>query len=573
MAVSQGRFYQLVTYPLTQLSYATDSFVPYYVLRIASIVAAFVSFFLVVRSLGSMLIALLAATLLIGLMETGYAFNPFHALPLWFSFGLALNLFAIYCFKRHFTTGKQSWVYASAACFTGSALTYEPFVLYGASYVLIMLTERPKGSIPWVQDVRWWFSKLWPVMIMTGLYAVAYVAFRMVYPSQYPGTKLSLGTISSTVGTIFRLSLCGLNWTGLGSLFMPRELMRVSWISAIVAIGVGTTCARMVFLLASDDKEWKKVRCLACVSLLYLLLPNVLLSLTERYRDYHAFPLYYLTTFYSGFAATIIVAAFAIVVVRFSSNWRLRACSSTVVGAILCALTYGNFAESERIYANHRLERQKWAFVDTALAMCGAEKNIVLYFPQLSNSAVHDPYEYWEGYVQTKTNGNVTIVPYLQHGTKLDNGRKRVLACIAEYSVSAKQGELSLGELNDTANEIATVFNVRKAYLGSRVDNRGEMRLFRSSRVPDQSNLTDKERVNGNTFNYRAGRQAPRASMPDVVKDLRLIEYLAKTVDREDWTNMRGLTADGFRAMVAKNMLLKYEVSVNHANVKAIWND
>ena len=448
VAVSTGRFYQLVAFSLTQVPYHLGSFDTVNVFRICTMLFVFATYAAMLSSLTrSFLFAILCSILAAGLMETKYSYNPFHAYPMWFNLGLGVLFLSVLVFQEAMVRGRPHWLSGAAVGYFCTLLFYEAFILYGLVFFVLAYFHSATRQKSIAVTAGRAFVVIWPFSAAAVLYGMLYVSFKHLHPGNYPGTVLSLASFPEVTGTIIGFSLSGLN--------LRPILTGHTW-SAPSATAASLVLAAAFWALwrLSRNGAPKRLSAVAGLSLVCMVLPNILYGFTERYRDWLVhYGRFYLGSFYSGFAEAVVIASISLWIVRQGARFQLAAVLAAGLALVMATATYSNVSKSEAFFRVHRDNRRVWNLVDAAIvATGGLGTATVLQAPGLNRMKQLSPgiYHYWDYYLSRKLRRQVHVISGRSDFSKLAPKDKSgpVFAFSCQYFPDLNAGLFAFGPLD-----------------------------------------------------------------------------------------------------------------------------
>ena len=399
MATGHGRFYHLLVYPLAQLPYLWPGFAIPTAFRILSTATVFVAFYFAVRSLfGSAALAAFFSVIVAGLLTTTHMFNPVHALPLWFNFGMTVLLVAVLFFSEGLTSGSMARIRWSGAFFFLSSLFYETFVTYLLLFPIIALVKKAGSGQGIRQQVASALRISTPIFVAFGVWLALFLTFRKLFPPDYPGSKLVLGAPLEMLAPVLQFSRSGLNLDA---------AWRVDWTldrSAVAAALAGAAGLYLSLQVLRRTLPGHSLAAIAIVGILFALMPNVIFGLTPRYREWVRYDLYYLGSFYAAFSLACVVGAGLLAVHGLARGQLAARLLAGALAGLFGVATYANHLESSRFFGIHRANREQWTLLDEAVAhglLRDLGPRAVLVAPQLMRMPLLSPYayDYWSYYL------------------------------------------------------------------------------------------------------------------------------------------------------------------------------
>ena len=449
-AVYQGRFYQVFAYTLAQVPYSFDSIPIANSFRIGSVAFVFCCFALMLKGLlKDFRLSLFFVLLSIALLQTGYAYNPFHALPLWFNLGAGLLFLAFFFFNESLSRKSRFLNAAAAVMYCGALLLYESFLCYGFLFFALSYV-RSVENLPMRRLWRSLLGMSW-IIAVTMAYLGCYFTFSAAHPTTYAGRSFSPAAPSAVLYTIFQFSISGLNFHSLLHANLQWSLK-----AAVMAV--------LVFTISFDGlRRYSPVlsgRCLTALaawSVAGMCAPNVLYGFSERYRHWAlAYNNYYLGSFYSAFAEAVLVGTLGLLAVKLSGFLRVKTAGVIGVAAIFSMAAYANIRDGDRLFAVHRENREYWRLVDSLVSdgksgVTGPSAVIVA--PVLQNLPYLDAasYDYWSFYFTGKLHFSVLVVgspaDYLLLPSKV-RSTSPVFGLATKYLPDLKAGFAAIGPID-----------------------------------------------------------------------------------------------------------------------------
>lgn len=365
-AMTQGRFYQLLIYPLVQLPNLFEPFLALNIVRSVSNALPFLAFYFMAQQLFSHRVAKTASFIGIGLFAVTGSFNPFHTLPLWFNTNAFLLMLSIAFYHRRMMRN-QSLILPSALYFS-SLLFYESFLLYLPVFAAIYwhACGRNNLSSSIKNQIIAALKANRPMLVAVATYLVLYGAFRANFfkPEVVgSGLTLSLAPTSEIIRTIIKFSLGGISMKiklptldeilGLGGAF-----------SVILALGLSSV---LFFTRQKESPAFLRVPLGWLVLVYCACAPNILYAFTERYRDWVIHDSCYIGSYYSAYAIALGLAL--IVTGEFSSPGRIRANWGAYVSmlAAFALASMLNFNTTQSYFNEKRQDALHWSAMQQAI--------------------------------------------------------------------------------------------------------------------------------------------------------------------------------------------------------------
>jgi len=372
MAIFQGRFYQLITYPLAMLPYVAENLTVTNLFRIYTFLIFFAGFIALCRELFGWRGATCCAALFLCLFDTvGGPYNAFHGLPLWFGVGYGLLLFSLSMHVRALRNGKSSL--PAFSLFGISLLTYEIVILYAPVFIFSTLFYQTRRS----SDVRLFARKSIlsalrsniPAMLFCCIYLIVYIVFRHYYPGTYTGAEgLTLAAPESIAKPIFEFSWHSLYWhfsaIGNQALSVTGLLFAVASVLAIFLSLVSNTTPP-----AARTPQYAASSMAAAIIFIaaYIFVPNILFGFTGRYRIWAGDGV----KVYLGSALSAV--AF-VILLYILSNWLWRVLRRSMIGRLLgtallfsvFVISYANAKNAENFYSQSAEMSIRWPVANWA---------------------------------------------------------------------------------------------------------------------------------------------------------------------------------------------------------------
>lgn len=431
IASSQGRFYQLFIYPFAQIPYIGDSLKWFNICRIFSSGFAIFAFYFFSRVAFGKAVAYLSLFIYLGLFESiGGGYNPFHTLPFWFNTGMGWIFLSYSFFVIWLRVGSKLLIFISMASFVLGLLTYESMIFYAAGFPLLVILGHSKGQTKFVKSL----SKgvvlriaFWLPGFLVGLYLMAYLAFRYVYPSSYAGNSVAISSLLDLIQSVISLSLSGLHFSyapiGKNVLLHTWD-SRVFLFTSIVSIG-----ALLSFFLKQKTEGLLSIRIFLLTLFglaFFVFLPNILLSLTEKYRylALHTSTPFYIGSYYSAFALALLAAYALLYFFQLPINRYIliaaRLALAVILFPYLILTTYENNIASSQYFQLSKDEAIRWKFMERASNIIKNQYPEVKKICTDSLIEIPDPNNYWSYFFSKKIGRYVDLV-YVKSMRPLDN--------------------------------------------------------------------------------------------------------------------------------------------------------
>lgn len=277
-AESQGRFYQIPMYLIAQLviSHSLITMVVKFTLTLSMCLG----FMLASKSIFGIRVSLLSSIFFAAGYNLYGAYNGATALPGWFNLGFTSFFYCIYFSHEFLIHKKNRYLMASLIALIISLLCYEIYLILFVYIIIGMFIFNKKTNIP-IQNLK----RLSNYFIsLLCFYIFCYLLYKYSFPGNYSGFKI--GSLNPIVvsETIFKLSLA----SPLISFYLLPSKLESSGFSSLILI-IGTFFMYMVInktskARVSDQIPHKFSYQFYIALFIFSLMPNLLLSISERYQ-------------------------------------------------------------------------------------------------------------------------------------------------------------------------------------------------------------------------------------------------------------------------------------------------
>jgi hypothetical protein len=415
--------------------YFVDSAAYYQAIKLGSILANFILFFVLVRFLfNSSAFAFFTTILAWCLIQNNWQHNLLTSYPFGFHFALSCLFFALFSFAKNSGAHESQWGLLSGLLFFLSMLIYEAFLAYVfifiglAIYIQFENGRSKKNCLAGINQL------LLPISISSGIYLLLYCTFRWFYPSLYDGVILAPFSIIRIIRVLLQYSIgtfptlfylfdsVRINTTFDG--FVPHRIgiislfqqLRVEWL--VKAIIASSSCW---ILLRSKQFIFSRASFLISIvfGFGFVVLPLIPIALTLKYQDWainHS-TVAYVPSYFSFFGTVFIISSIIFFLNQHMINRQVTATLYIIIVSIFVSLSsimtdYYNFY----VTLDQQLSHLKWVsfnlFLDTP-EFKAVPDGSVLYAPTLGRPRgivdhSHDP-TYWSTYVRQKT-GKLLVI-------------------------------------------------------------------------------------------------------------------------------------------------------------------
>lgn len=432
-AKEQGRIGFFIGTPLLVAPYLFDNPIYYDVARFAGPLLLLLAMYLLLRGVyRSASIGTLAVVLFLAFVQNNWNHNALTSYPLLINVLAVAFIASVASYIRYLQNGGYYGWLAAALYFV--SLSGEHFVLFFPVFVAITAVieyerKAANGNVQWLGAVA---RKVLPIAMALFAYLACYVAWRIAFPSQYAGNIPSAGGLSKTLNVIWTYSMSAFpGFEGLiarqhGNLLMSfghagydlrtfLSELRVEWIVKAAVVFYA------VWLILKQPIERVRPAYLwlgLAISLACVFLPNILLSLTEKYRTWVDIgSTSFVHTYYSYIA---IIFFFTLFLAWLSGRLQptpLACRALAVVVAFLAAgvslaTDFNNFYVTQ----DQRLSELKWEVVNRFMETKEFEQlppNTTILAPSLFEArgivAIHP--SYWTEYFSRKSGKKVSVTP------------------------------------------------------------------------------------------------------------------------------------------------------------------
>ena len=371
MAKFQGRFYQLVLYPLAMLPFVGESIVVANLFKIYTFLMVLAGFWCLCRELIGRAAALVCLALFVCLFDTvGGSYNPFHGLPLWFGLGCALVMFSLGLLLRSFR--KQTSPNSAYFVFFLALLSYEILLLYVPLFMLFHFYNGESNS-PRLskQEILKVLLRCRVLFYYVAAYLVLYAGYKHFYPGTYSGVDgLTFAPANEMLRPILNFSLRSLYFR-MGQ-FGQQAFSPSGFAFAIVGVAA-VLSAWGAASSATGDSARRSVAAqritaagpLILVLLGYVFVPNVLFGFTLRYRIWAGDGVeFYLGSFFSAFAFVLLLYVFLSRLMAFPTDRVVRYVGVMTLAFLLGSFVYSNSKNSENFFEQSRTMSIRWPVAD-----------------------------------------------------------------------------------------------------------------------------------------------------------------------------------------------------------------
>ena len=282
-AQGQGRFYLILTWFLSELSYYYGFDWASFIKIISTLTLFSAYFILIARLFGKKFSILNSLILLLFFDWWGGDFNIIHNSPLWYSSGTTFLIISFILFMKELE--KSSKNYTKTIIFFGIAiLFYEVFLLYIIIYPLVYLYyfKLPLNY----QSTLILIKKFKYLFIIAIIYLTTYLSFRFYFPSLYEGNEnFYFGDPLNSLFTIIRLSLMGIGfkyWDSFSLFTIIKSIVLSLFISISAIHFLRKYSNDLINTNFSKSVKFKISTLFICV-----IIPNILFGFSLKYHTWY----------------------------------------------------------------------------------------------------------------------------------------------------------------------------------------------------------------------------------------------------------------------------------------------
>jgi len=439
-AVGQGRLQFLLAIPLWGLPlYFADSLI-YDLLHFGSYLALHALIFAYLSVKVSFRLAAFFIAVYFAMVALVWDHNLLVAVPLYhfatLSAGVAALLVALAAYRappnvpaRRLALWTVSYVLLFLS-FWGPE--YQP-VIFTLLFVFDRLAERNLLALhSALQSPGAVIGRVWPAVALFVLFMAAYFGFRVAFPSTYSGNVLSIapygeelwrtlrdfsassnilfwmdnpGRTASTVPFI-EVGLTGKHVT---EYFQPWDIVWWAGASAnFVGLVKSASLALVISLfMASDrrDVDMKQFLFVGTIGLFIFFFPNLLLALTEKYREWHSLgTLHYSYSSISHFGLVLVLAVSLSFISSLLAGARFsRSVVAGLTGIAMGGLSLATYLHNHSVAATMQVNTDRWRAVElladaaTAGRITGGPIVMPSIFKQVWSTPTDS--DYWQNYL------------------------------------------------------------------------------------------------------------------------------------------------------------------------------
>ncbi len=436
-AESQGRFYQILYYTLTQFAFFYSPEVTIYIIRIVTLAIFFHALFAFTAKIAPRKLAGWAPIAFAGTYSVATGYNALTGFPLWFLLGQTLLFYAFTVFDRLFERGSL-WDYLRfSLLFLTGISSYEAIIFEIPGLVALVLIKRTfKHNISPTL-----FSSIRPMSaigLMLALYLGTYWVFGVFSPSTYNGTSISLDEPQEILKTVGLFSVGHLldsieinvhlsNFESYPFVFIFVFAIVFALISTIIKAKSKASDSLISMASILENSKIRNDLALALVALACSFMPNLPLALTSRYRMWAAGEPLYLGTFYSACLQAIFLVFVCSVIFKLAQRSVFKTIAAASVAGVITITIVSNVALFQgQNYAN-------WVYAAVTQAVSDEIRhtpispNSVVSYEDIESYLGTGSYRFWDAYIFEKTGVRFRDNRFLETDARLDTHFKFVL--------------------------------------------------------------------------------------------------------------------------------------------------
>ncbi len=444
-AVFQGRFYKYFFFLLLTLPHFFQNPAVTIAINIVAISANVLLAALLLGRLFSARLGMLFALFFLALLQDHWGHSLLTSYPLSRQVGLLFCLLCWHFLLNWRQRGLQRWFQGSLALYFLALCCNEFFILFVPLHLIVFLLSgsgREDENEYGPGTRRGLLMSAIAFSCVAVLYLALYLGYRRLFPSAYGGTEASLGDLNGYWAVLKQFSLSAMPlvvffkerlslsryapYFSMDSSAMLLDRLQyqlanfrqwnTAWMVQAILAGVGF----VVFSWNAHVRmSWKKYCLFGVFGVLILFLPNALLGLTEKYRQWVSEGTYaYAFTYHSFYGVCLLLVLLTALCNALLGRWRrIRAVALCALGVFLAAATFLTAYSNDSIARTKRLAAQRWelanALFDSAIYHdFSAGTRIAA--PTLFSCfrILCPPPEYWSEYAAQRTGKKVRILDY-----------------------------------------------------------------------------------------------------------------------------------------------------------------
>lgn len=409
-ASNQGRFYQIVYYTLTQFAFALNSDLIVTAIRVTTILGLLHSSYVFALKAIGQKVALFVPLGFSIIFSLTSGYNAVTGFPLWMMLG---QTFLLYAFSVFYDLRQQfSWIRAAAMAglLLMGVMSYEALIFQSIALFGVVVFARPRGPQKLKELFASYGKPIYVLAACAAIYLALYAGYSNLNPSDYVGSRISLGTLADTSETLVLLSSAHFLTTG-G--IVVRNFYDLRFVTVWVSILLLVTILLLGFRSGVKDPPDGPVHVrpklsqmrtvvLAGVLILASAAPNLPLALTERYRVWVETDPVYLGTMYSAVLQALAVA------LGLDLLMRIRKQSWALVGAVLVGSLASSTLAANLVLFRDRLDRE-WIYSEAVSAVQSLQfseqdaASLFADFSALKEFSGSGGYRFWDPFILSRS--------------------------------------------------------------------------------------------------------------------------------------------------------------------------
>ena len=214
---------------------------------------------------------------------------------------VGLAMYSMYFLIRYYEENKRRFLVISSIFFVLSCFLYEASCAYIVMLFILCTSHTVKDKKP---DFKALFKDMRFHITGLSVFFCIYVGWRMIYPSDYDGSKLWFGNIPLSLLACFKYSFGMFPCLPAAAVFIKKYISISEIIDALspAVLVIPLISAAMFYYLFPKTEAPKNKLKTVSFCFLGIVLPNTIISFTEKYALWAKTGSYsYVTSFYSYF--------------------------------------------------------------------------------------------------------------------------------------------------------------------------------------------------------------------------------------------------------------------------------
>ncbi len=441
-SAGQGRFYKYLNVLFFLVPHFAHNFLFTAICNLAAICLNIVLASLLIGRLLTPRMIPVFALLFLALLQDHWGHSLTTAYPFGGQLGLAFCLFSWHLLLSWRCLGGRQRFLSGLGLFFLSLCCNELFVVFLIPGLVLCFMpyscsdfDEPTGG----RSIRAGIGLVCVVLLYVGLY----FGYKLVFPGQYAGTSVDFSNFSAWWDVCKRFSISALPLTTFfkertalsryssyfsmetSAMLADRLLYQLQnigqWKMAWIA-QAGLAGGLFVLLLRDSILwvSWKKLLWVAAFGLSLVFVPNALLGLSEKYRQWAQEGAYiYAYTYHSYYGVCVLLCAVAALPsLLFRNRDRIRWTVLTTTATLVAVTAFLTAYSNDSVLRTKRLAAQRWVLAD-ALFDSPVFRNLPddtrIAAPTLFTCfrILCPPKEYWSAYAEQRSGKHVAILDYL----------------------------------------------------------------------------------------------------------------------------------------------------------------